>query len=103
MQPAKTRWGIDCGPDHELLIAKIRLKVKKVGKTTPPFRHDLNPIPYDDAVAVTNRFKVLDLIDRVTKELWRSFVTLYRKQWPKPSSRKRNEKRKNGCLKRTYK
>ena len=103
MQPAKTRWEIDCGPDHELLIAKIRLKVKKVGKTTPPFRHDLNPIPYDDAVAVTNRLRVLDLIDRVTKELWRRFVTLYRKQWPKPSSRKRNEKRKNGCLKRTHK
>jgi len=54
--------------------------LKKVGKTTPPFRHDLNPIPYDYTVAVTNRFKVLDLIDRVTKELWRRFVTLDRRQ-----------------------
>ena len=59
---------------------KFRLKLKKVGKTTPPFRHDLNPIPYDYTVAVTNRFKVLDLIDRVTKELWRRFVTLDRRQ-----------------------
>ena len=56
---------IDCGSDHELLIAKFRLKLKKVGKTTRPFRYDLNHIPYDYTVKVRNRFKGLDLIDRV--------------------------------------
>jgi len=59
---AKTRWGADCGSDHELLIAKIRLKLKKIGKTTRPFRYDLNQIPYDSTVEVRNRFKDLDLI-----------------------------------------
>ena len=62
--------GADCGSDHELLIAKFRLKLKKVGKTTRPFRYDLNQIPYDYTVEVTNRFKGLDLIDRVPEELW---------------------------------
>ena len=69
-QSAKTRPGADCGSDHELLIAKFRLKLKKVGKTTRPFRYDLNQIPYDYTVEVTNRFKGLDLIDRVPKVLW---------------------------------
>ena len=64
----KTRPGADCGSDHELLIDKFRLKLKKVGKTTRPFRYDLNEIPY--AVEVTNRFKGLDLIDRVPEKLW---------------------------------
>ena len=63
--------GADCGSGQELLIAKFRLKLKKVGKTTRPFRYDLNQIPYDYAVEVTNRFKGLDLIDRVPEELWR--------------------------------
>ena len=62
--------GGNCGSDHELLIAKFRLKFNKVGKTTRPFRYDLNQIPYDYAVEVTNRFKGLDLIDRVPEELW---------------------------------
>ena len=66
----KTRPGADCGSDHELLIAKFRLKLKKVGKTTRPFRYDLNQILYDDTVEVRNRFKGLDLIDRVPDELW---------------------------------
>ena len=66
----KTRSGADCGSDHELLIAKFRLKLKKVGKTTRRFRYDLNQIPYDYTVEVRNRFKGLDLIDRVPKELW---------------------------------
>ena len=70
MQSAKTRLGADCGLDHELFIAKFRLKLKKVGKTTGPFRYDLNQIPYDYIVEVTNRFKGLDLIDRVPEELW---------------------------------
>ena len=65
----KTRLGADCGPDHELLIAKFRVKLKKVGKTTRPFRYDLNQIPYDYTVKVTNRFKGLDLIDRAPDEL----------------------------------
>ena len=69
IQSAKTRPGADCGSDHELLIAKVRLKLKKVGKTTRPFRYDLNQIPYDYIVEVTNRFKGLDLTDRVPEEL----------------------------------
>ena len=70
IQSAKTRLGADCGSDHEHLFAKFRLKLKKVGKTTRPFRYDLNQIPYDYTVEVTNRFKGLDLIDRVPEELW---------------------------------
>ena len=70
IQSAKTRPGADCGLDHELLIAKFRLKLKKVGKTTRPFRYDLNQIPYDYTVEMTNRFKGLDLVDRVPEELW---------------------------------
>ena len=66
----KTRPGADCGSDHELLIAKFRLKLKKVGKTTRPFRYDLNQIPHDYTVVVRNRFKRLDLIDRVPDKLW---------------------------------
>ena len=66
----KTRPGADCGSDHELLITKFRLKLKKVGKTTRPFRYDLNQIPYDYTVEMRNRFKGLDLIDRVPDELW---------------------------------
>ena len=66
----KKRPGADCGSDHELLIAKFRLKLKKVEKTTRLFRYDLNQIPYDYKVEVTNRFKGLDLIDRVPEELW---------------------------------
>ena len=69
IQSAKTRPEADCGSDHELLIAKFRLKLKKVGKTTRPFRYDLNQIPYHYTVEVRNRFKGLDLIDRVAKEL----------------------------------
>ena len=60
----------DCGSDHELLIAKFRLNLKKIGKITRAFRYDLNQIPYDYTVEVTNRFKGLDLIDRVPEELW---------------------------------
>ena len=70
MQSTKTRPGADCGSDHELLITKFRLKLKKVGKTARPSRYDLNQIPYDYTVEVRNRFKGLDLIDRVPDELW---------------------------------
>ena len=67
---AKTRLGADCGSDHELFIVKFRLKLKQVGKTTRPFKYDLNQITYDYTVEVTNRFRGLDLIDRVPEELW---------------------------------
>ena len=70
IQSAKTRPRADCGSDHELLIAKFRLKMKKVGKTTRPFRYDLNQIPKDYTVEVRNRFKGLDLIDRMPEQLW---------------------------------
>ena len=70
MQSAKRRPGADCGSDHELLIAKFRLKLKRVGITTRPFRYDLNQIPNDYKADVRNRFKGLDLIDRVPDELW---------------------------------
>ena len=70
IQSAKTRPGVDCGSDHELLISKFRIKMKKVGKTTRPFRYDLNQIPYDYTVEVRNRFNGLDLIDRMPEEQW---------------------------------
>ena len=70
IQSTKTRPGTDCGSDHEPLIDKFRLKLKKVGKTTRPFRYDLNQIPYDYTVEVANRFKRLNLINRVPEELW---------------------------------
>ena len=70
IQSAETRQGADCDSDHELLIAKFRLKLKKAGKTTRSFRYDLNQIHYDYSVEVTNRFKGLDLIYRVLDELW---------------------------------
>ena len=70
MQSRKTRPGADCGSDHELLITKFRLQLKKVGKTARPFRYDLNQIPYDYTLEVRNRFKGLDVIDRVPDKLW---------------------------------
>ena len=91
IQSTKTRPGADCGSDHELLIAKFRLKLKKVGKTTTPFRYDLNQIPYDYTVEVRNRFKGLDLIECLMNYGWR-FVTLYRKQGSRPYPRKINAK-----------
>ena len=82
---------------HELLLAKFRLKLKKVGKTTRPFRYDLNQIPYDYTMEVRNRFKGLDLIECPMNYGLR-FVTLYRRQGSRPSSWKRNAKEQNGCL-----
>ena len=76
---SKKRPGADCGSDHELLIAKFRLKVKKVGKTSRPFRYDLSQIPYDSTVEVINTFKGLNLIDCLKNYGWR-FVTLYKRQ-----------------------
>ena len=102
IQSAKTRPGADCGSDHELLIAKFRLKLKTVGKTTRTFWYDLNQIPYDYTVEVTNRFKWLDLIECLKNYRWK-FITLYRRQWSRLSPRKRNPKRQNGCLRKSYK
>ena len=79
IQSAKTRPGADCGSDHELLIAKFRLKLKKVGRTTRPLRYDLNQIPYYDTVEVTKRFKGLDLIECL-KNYGQRFIILYNRQ-----------------------
>ena len=98
-QSAKTILGADCGSD-QVLIAKFRLKLKKIGKTTRPFMHDLNQILYDYIVEVTNRFKGLDLIDCL-KNYGQRFMTLYRRQGTRPSLREK--KRQNGCLTRPYK
>ena len=76
----KIRQGADFSLDHEPLIPKFRLKLKKVKKITRPFRYDINQTPYDYTVQVTNRFKGLDLVDRVPEKLWMEFVTLYRRQ-----------------------
>ena len=96
------RPGADWGSDHELLIAKFRLTLKKVGKTTRPYRYDLNQNPYDYTVEVRNRFKGLDLI-QYPMNYGRRFVTLYRRQGSRPSPWKRNAKKQNGCLGRPYK
>ena len=102
IQSAKTRLRADCGSDHELLIAKFRLKLKKVGKTTRPFRYDLNQIPYDITVEVTHRFKGLDLTECL-RNYGQRFMTLYRRQWSRSSPRKRKARGQNDCLRRSYK
>ena len=76
IQSAKTRPGADCDSHHEFVFAKFRLKLKKVGKITRPFRYDLSQIPYDDIVEVTNIFKGLDLIDGAPEELWIEFCNI---------------------------
>ena len=89
--------------DHELLIARFRLKLKKVGKTARPFRYDLNQVPYNYTVEVRNRLKGLDLIDRVPDELWNEVCDIVQETGARPSPRKRNARRQNGCLGRPYK
>ena len=93
IQSAKTRLGADCGSDSELLIAKFRLKLKKVGKTNRPLRYDPNQFPYDYTVEMRNRFTGLDLIECL-KNYGRRFVTLYRRQGSRPYSRKKIQKGK---------
>ena len=103
IQSAKKRPGVDCGSDHELLIAKLRLKLKRVEKTTRPFRYDLNQIPCDYIVEVRNRFKGLDLIDRVPDEIWMEVHDIVQEKGPRTSPWKSNAKKQNGCLKRRCK
>ena len=98
----KNKTGADYGSDHKLLITKFRLKLKKVGKTTRPFRYDLNQIPYDYTVGVRSRFKGLDLIE-CPMNYGRRFVILHRRQGSRPSPWKRNAKKQNGCLGRPFK
>ena len=102
IQSAKTRPGANCGPDHELLIAKFRLKLKKVGKTTGLLRYYLDQVPYDYPQEVTNRFKGLDLIARL-KNYGRRLCHCTGGGDQHNSQEKRNAKRQNGCLRRPYK
>ena len=97
IQSTKTRPGADCGSEHELLNAKLRLELKKVGKTIRPFRYDLNQTSYDYTVEVTNRFKGLDLIERVPEELWTDVHTIVQEVVIKIIHKK------NGWLRRPYK
>jgi len=90
----KTRPGADCGLDHELLIAEFRLKLKKVGKTTRPFSYDLNKIPYDYTVEVTNRLKELDVLDRMHDELWMEVHDIVQETGIKTIPKKKKKKSK---------
>ena len=89
--------------DHEILIGKFRLKLKKVGKTTRPFRYDPNQIPYDYTVEVRNRFKGLDLIDRVPDELWMEVCDIVQETGIKTMPQKKKCKKQNVCLRKPYK
>ena len=102
MESAKTRSGADCASDRELLIAKFRLKLKKVGKTTRPFTYDPNQIPYDYTVEVRNRFKGLGLIDRVLDELWTEVHGIVKETGIKTIPMGKKAKKQNGCLRRPY-
>ena len=95
---------VTCGSDHELLIAKFRLKLKKVGKTTRAFRYDLNQIPYVYTVEVMKRFRGLDLVDRVPKELWMEVHNIVHEVVAKTiPQEKKNARRQSGCLRKVYK
>ena len=86
-----------------MVNTKVRLKLKKVGKTTRPFMYDLNQIPYDYTVEMRNRFQGLDLINRVPDQLWIDIGDIVQEAGIKTIPRKRNAKRQNGCLRRSYK
>ena len=92
MQSAETRPEADCGSDHELLIAKFKLKLRKVGKTIRPFRYDIDKIHYDYTVEVRNRFKGLDLIDRVPDELWMEVCDIVQEAGSKTIPKKKKSK-----------
>ena len=103
IQSAKTRLGADCGSAHELLIAKFRMKLKKVEKTTRPFSYDLNQIPYDSTVEVRNRFKGLDLRDRVPDELWMEVYDIVQETRIETIPKKKKWKKAKQLLRRPYK
>ena len=103
IESAKARLGADCGSDHEIHTAKFRLKLKKGEKTTTPFRYDLNQTPDDYTVEMRNRFKGLDLIDRVPDELRMEVPDIVQETAIKTILWKRNAKKQNGCLRRSYK
>ena len=103
IQSTKTRLRADCGSDHELLIDKLRLKLKKVRKTTRPFRYDLNQIPYDYRVEVTDRFKGLELIHRVPEELWTEVQDFVQEAVTKTIPKKKKSKMANGLTEEAYK
>ena len=103
IKSAQTRLKHGCASDHKQLMAKFRLKWKKVGKTARLFRYDINQIPYDYTVEVTNRFKRLDLIDRVLEELWTEVHDIVRETVIKTIPKKNKCKRQNGCVRRPYK
>ena len=103
VQSAKTKPGADCDSDHDLPIAKLRLKLKKVGKTNRPFRYDLNQIPYDYTVEVKNRFKGLDLIDRVPDELWNEARDIEQETRTKTIPMEKKCKKAKGCLRKPCK
>ena len=100
---SKKRPEADCGSDHEVLIAKFRLKLNKIGKPTRSFRHNLNQILNSYTEEVRNRFTGLDLIDRVPDELWTEVSDIVQETRSKTIPRKRNAKKQNGCLRRSYK
>ena len=99
IQSTKTRPVADCGSHHELLIAKFRLKLKKEGKTTRPFRYDANQIPYNFTVEMTNRVKRSDLLDRMLEELWMEVHDIVQETRIKTIPMKKKYRRQNGCLK----
>ena len=103
IQSAKTRPGADCGSDHGHVIVKFRLKLKKVGKATRPFRYDLNQFPYDYIVEMRNRLKGLDLVDRVPEELWMEVHNAVEEAVTKIIPKKRNARRQSGFLRWPYK
>ena len=103
IKSAKTRPGADCGSEHQLLIAKFKLKLKKVGKTTRPFQYDLNQIPYDYTVEVRNRLKRWDLIDRVPEELWMEVHDTVQEAVIKTIPLKKKCKKAKCHLRKTYK
>ena len=95
--------GPHCGSHHETFIAKFKLKLKNIGQTTRPFRYDLNQIPHDYTVEVTNRFKGLDLIDRVPKELWMEVHNIQQEAMIKTTPKKKKCKKAKGFLRRPCK
>ena len=103
IQSTKTRPGVDCGSDHELLITKFRLKLKKTGKTARPFRYDLNQIPYEYTVEVINRFQRLELIGRVPDELRNEVRDIVQETGIRTISMEKNAKKENVCLWKPYK